>query len=184
MNRIFHALRTKRFGWLFSAALLCCPLPTARAERSPEPYRPPGWPLGEPLNPWTGVTGCRVRIGSNISNPRVDLHSVKKSGPALGGIYKVTGTIEGVCLVDAGYFERGRKATNISVATTPKLTRREFQVRARGAFSPEIRVYNVNGDVTIVPIVQSAGGAPEPRLDETPSAPPHAQGDTNSDFAL
>lgn len=101
-----------------------------------------------------------MRTGSNIAAPRINIYSSKRTGSNYDGTYRVRGSVEGVCLADAGYFENGKKASTIPVTTTPKLTRREFEVRARGRFSPEIRVYNVNGDVAVIPIL--------PEQDDTP----------------
>ena len=59
----------------------------------------------------------------------------------------MTGEVEGVCLQEAGYFEYGRKRGNIPVSTSANFRRFQFEVTAKPSERPEIRVYNVNGDV-------------------------------------
>lgn len=96
------------------------------------------------------------RSGSYLARPRVNIYRVKPSGNMFGDKYKVRGEVEGVCLGEAGYFEYGRKRQNIPVATTRNFRRFEFEVTVKSSERPEIRVYNVNGDMDYVSIAPEA----------------------------
>ncbi len=111
------------------------PPPAPRYDPEPRRNEPPA------------VSGeCRDMGGRYLARPRVNLYKVKKSGGMFGDKYRVRGSVEGVCLVEAGYFESGRKKEEIPVAPGPSFHRFEFEVEVRGDRDPEIRVYNVNGD--------------------------------------
>lgn len=86
------------------------------------------------------------RNARHVSQPRVTVYGSRSTGNFFGDKYKIRGEIEGVCLAEAGYFERGRKRENISLVTTRDFRRFEFEVTVHASQSPEIRAYNVNGD--------------------------------------
>lgn len=51
-----------------------------------------------------------------------------------------------MCIVEAGYFEFGKKIEDIRVRPDRKFKRFDFDVIVKGDRAPEIRVYNINGD--------------------------------------
>ncbi|MCB0337098.1 MAG: hypothetical protein KDD62_12360, partial [Bdellovibrionales bacterium] len=78
---------------------------------------PPHYP--EAADPNYGTIGEReacLQGGYRYqSDPFIDIHRVKRSGNIFGSKYRVYGSIEGVCLSEAGYFERGRKKNDFHV---------------------------------------------------------------------
>jgi hypothetical protein len=82
----------------------------------------------------------------DISRPYINIARVRPTGNVFGSKYKVFGSVEGMCLVEAGYFEGGRKVSNIPVAPTRDFRRFEFEVTIRGDEFPELRAYTINGD--------------------------------------
>lgn len=107
----------------------------------------PLWPV-EPGGPTRGeaVEACRRK--GYVSRPRIDIYRVKKTGNIFGDKYKVRGVVEGVCLVEAGYYEEGHREQNIQIVTTPEFRRFDFEVRVRAdqEREPELRVYNIQGE--------------------------------------
>ncbi len=69
-----------------------------------------------------------------------------------GDKVKVRGSVEGVCIAEAGLFEEGRKEENIPVVTTPQFRRFEFEVSSRTSKEPEIRAYNTEGRRDVYPV--------------------------------
>ncbi len=88
---------------------------------------------------------CRAG-NSYLAPPHVDIISTKRLGSLSARRFKVTGTVEGICLVDAGLFEDGKKVQNINICTTPELSRFQFTAIVRSDHAPEIRAYNSNGE--------------------------------------
>jgi hypothetical protein len=76
----------------------------------------------------------------------VRIDRVKPTGNVFGDKVKVEGTIEGVCISEAGLFEDGDKKEEIRVTMVPEFRRYEFEVRTKINRDPEIRVYNIAGD--------------------------------------
>jgi len=97
------------------------------------------------------LAACRDRR-NYVARPRVDVYSADRTGNMLRSKVRVKGTIEGACLIEAGYFEEGRKREEISIRTTREFRRYEFEVVADSSRRPEIRVYNVHGDREIIPL--------------------------------
>ena len=89
---------------------------------------------------------CRNLARGYLARPRVNIHRVRPTGNLFGDRVRVEGSVEGVCLVEAGLFESGRKEQSIRIVTSPMFRRYDFSVRTRIAHRPEIRVYNVVGD--------------------------------------
>lgn len=89
---------------------------------------------------------CRALEIDRIGRPTVEIYDIDRSG---GGFfsdrYHVEGALEGVCLIEAGVFEEGKKVRDIPIQTTREFRRFDFDVRADASNYPEIRVYDVNG---------------------------------------
>ena len=126
--------------------------PPAPVRTPPPQYQPP------PIVPPHGSSECDNISGGYLARPRANVYKVKKIGNIFGDKYRVSGSVEGLCLVEAGYFERGRKQEDIRVAPVKSFRRFEFEVEARADREPEIRVYNVNGDRDIVSIEDEING--------------------------
>lgn len=95
---------------------------------------------------------CRDLRRGDVAPPRVYLDKVRPTGNFFGDKVKVHGTIEGVCLQEAGLFERGRKVESIPVKVDRSFRRIEFDVKAHLDSDPEIRVYMTNGERDYVAI--------------------------------
>ena len=134
--------------------------------RPSAPPPPGGWgnrpgvnpnsgPLGE--NDWigaggTGVGECQnLRVG-DVAPPRIYLGRVTPVGGPFSGRVRVQGTVEGVCLSDAGIFDGGRKVETISVRAQRRLQRYDFDVQVNAARSAELRAYNTAGDSDVVEV--------------------------------
>jgi hypothetical protein len=107
-----------------------------------------------PLNPTTpGVSPegsasvlQQCREMRRLNPPEIYISRVKKSGNMFKNKYRVQGSIEGVCLSEAGLFHHGKKDESIRVLTSANFQRYDFEVIARADDDPEIRAYNVQGD--------------------------------------
>lgn len=128
----------------------------ATAKPIERPIAPP--PIAGSDNPFTNrgwrdlgdrernLGRCNSTYNQNIAAPYVNVYEVRKIGNLFSEKYKVKGSIEGVCLAEAGYFEQGRKVEDFKFQTTPAFARYEFEVTVRASKRPEIRVYNSNGE--------------------------------------
>ena len=128
---------------------------------SREPAQQPGRSYDHPTDltssnssshPRPATEECKYISRYDIGKPRIDLGRLKHTGNIFKDKYKVSGSVEGICLVEAGYFEQGRKVHEIPVATTRDFRRYDFQVEVRASRDPEIRVYNTAGDYDVVDI--------------------------------
>ena len=122
--------------------------------RSPPAATPPIPAPKVPTQIGTAIPSeCNALANSGrIARPRVDIFEVKDRGNMFDSKYKVYGAVEGICLVEAGYFERGRKIEAIPIVTKSQFGRYEFKVDIRDDKGPEIRVYNSVGDYDIYEI--------------------------------
>lgn len=116
------------------------------------PHRDPPatrYPIDRPTFP---RDECNPRSAYGIAAPRVDIYSVRKTGNFFSEHYKVRGAIEGVCIEEAGYYERGRRKDTIPTVKSERFQRFEFEIKIRADEYPEIRAYNVRGDRDIYEI--------------------------------
>lgn len=137
-----------------------------QAPAAPAAPRPPAANSQTGFTPWGGspypandreIEKCRS--DRYIARPRINVYRAKPTGNFFGDKLKVRGEIEGVCLAEAGYFEAGRKRENIPVNTMRDFRRYEFEVTVRPSERPEVRVYNINGDMDYVQIDPREFGA-------------------------
>jgi hypothetical protein len=98
-----------------------------------------------------GARACRA-LKRRISDPRIEISRIRRTGNFLRPDYRVEGVIEGVCLSEAGYFEKTRKKQDISVVTSPDFRRFEFSIKVRVNEDPEVRAYNIFGarDIEVI----------------------------------
>lgn len=122
--------------------------------RPPSPPAPPivGDPPGRlPEDPWRGSQGeCQGVSRQELSRPRVNIYKVRRAGSMFGSKLKVSGSVEGVCLAEAGSYENGRPEDPIRVSPQRNFKRFDFDVYVKGDKNPEIRVYNTAGDSAVV----------------------------------
>lgn len=122
----------------------------------PSQVRPVPRPVPETIDP--GYQRDRVeceRLDRRyIAPPRINIERVKKSGNLFADKVRVYGSVEGVCLVEAGLFEYSKPEEPIRLVTSPEFRRFEFSLQTSRGREPEIRVYNINGDRDIVPLFE------------------------------
>ena len=80
------------------------------------------------------------------------IYRIRPRGGIFSDHYIVIGAIEGVCPIEAGYFEDGRRKEAIPIVTNRAFSRFEFELPIRRDRYPEIRVYNAAGERDIVPV--------------------------------
>ena len=97
-------------------------------------------------NPIPPRGSCANLGRDEIERPRVEIEEVKATGNLFGDKVKVRGSVEGVCLAEAGLFEDGRKVESIPINTSDQFSRYEFEVKTELGNDPEIRVYTTTGD--------------------------------------
>ncbi|RMG40307.1 MAG: hypothetical protein D6719_11315 [Candidatus Dadabacteria bacterium] len=117
---------------------------------APTPFRPAN-PVNPTVNPpVTASTGnsaeCRKMSRYDMARPYINIDRVYQTGNFFKDKVKVRGSVEGICLVEAGVFEEGRKVKSIPVVTTRDFRRYEFEAVVHSTRMPEVRVYNINGD--------------------------------------
>lgn len=67
-------------------------------------------------------------------------------------MYTIFGTIDGVCLKEAGYYEQGELQKAINLTTSPYYQSISFTLTARKGRTPEIRVGTITGDGRSSPV--------------------------------
>lgn len=134
------------------------------SQRPPRPIQSVPTPTVAPIRPpasvypdrpnysGPGYEECRRMNRFDISRPYISIARIRPTGNMFGSKYKVFGSVEGMCLIEAGYFESGRKVSEIRVAPSREFRRFEFEVVVRGDEFPEIRAYTINGDREVRPL--------------------------------
>lgn len=100
-----------------------------------------------------GYKECRSIDPTGLGSPRIEIADVERSGSGFFGgseRFRISGSIEGACLVEAGLFEEGEKVENIPISTSRDFRRFQFEVKARSGEAPEIRAYNINGQRDVI----------------------------------
>jgi len=109
-----------------------------------------------PSSPTVPTSGLRNDCSSvsrfDIAPPRVNISQTSLSSGTFGNSILVEGSVEGVCLTEAGGFQNGRLVGSIPIVTSRQFGRFNFQMSLSEADNPEIRVYNITGDSYILPI--------------------------------
>jgi len=103
----------------------------------------------------SGTEECKRLYRNELAPPRVNLETGKGDSRFFDRS-TVKGTVEGICLQEAGYFERGQKVEAISVQTTRQFKRFNFSTRFRRDREPEIRVYNTAGENDIISLSEQS----------------------------
>jgi hypothetical protein len=88
---------------------------------------------------------------------------VKHTGNFFGSQVKVSGSIEGTCLVEAGSFENGRLREGIPVPTTRSFGRYDFTVVVDRDEVAQIRAYNIVGESAVVRVRDTGWDEERPR---------------------
>lgn len=102
-----------------------------------------------------GNQECQRLQSTEVRSPAIEVDKIKGTGNVFGDKVRVRGSIEGACIVEAGYYEDGKRVQPIGVNTTPEFRRYDFDLKASGGKNPEIRVYNVFGDRDVYDINNS-----------------------------
>jgi len=97
---------------------------------------------------------CKGLYRNEIAPPRINLDLSSADGKFFERT-NAQGSVEGICVQEAGYFERGAKVSEISVQTTRQFKRFNFNIRFRRDREPEIRVYNSAGDSDVISLTDS-----------------------------
>ena len=97
---------------------------------------------------------CRETPRNRLPRNYINIGKVKKSGNLFKPYYRVYGSIEGTCVLEAGYYQHDRLQKKFNIPMNKEFGRYEFNIQVRGDKNPEIRVYNIHGDrdsITIDP---------------------------------
>ncbi len=97
------------------------------------------------------ATECDGLARDEIAPPRVNISRDRDSG-SYRNQETVRGSVEGVCVQEAGYFEDGKKVSEIEIETNREFQRFDFEIRIRKDRYPEIRAYNSAGESFILPL--------------------------------
>ena len=85
-----------------------------------------------------------------IQSPRIDVSRIQAVGSLFAGHFKVEGSVAGLCVEEAGYYEKGKLKERIQFPLSDQYKRLDFNVRVRTGERGEIRVFTSDGlDQTI-----------------------------------
>ena len=88
---------------------------------------------------------CEATDRYAMTEPYINIDRSHPSGNLFGNKERIYGSVEGICLIEAGYFEYGKKVSEIPISTQKGFSRYEFNFQIRPDHNPEIRVYNIHG---------------------------------------
>ncbi len=97
-----------------------------------------------------------------VRRPRIEIGRVRATGGVFSGKFKVSGSIYGACVQEAGYFEEGRMKEEIHFPLDDRYNRQEFEITGRSGRRGEIRVFTTDGSDDILSIddeLRDSGGA-------------------------
>ena len=94
----------------------------------------------------------RCRYSRNIRNPRIRIRRVRGSGGLFSSKYRVSGSIAGSCIEEAGYYEYGELKEEIKFPLSDRYKRQNFQVRVRTGREGEIIVHTSDGREDIIDV--------------------------------
>ncbi len=98
------------------------------------------------------LAACDQLNPNDITRPKIFIERVVPKSLRTGNKMTILGAIEGVCLVEGGYFENGERVQNFPVVSEREFNRFPFELRTDGRFKAEIRVYNSAGKSDIIEI--------------------------------
>ena len=84
-------------------------------------------------------------------NPRRPDFNIRGVYPS-GREAEVSGTLEGECIDEAGYYEDGRLRERISFPFADRMERRDFRVRIDPNSRGELRAYTKGGEREVLPV--------------------------------
>lgn len=105
------------------------------------------------------VARCR---DARVQRPRIEIGRVRPTGGVFSGKFKVSGSIYGACVQEAGYFEEGRLKESIRFPLDDRYNRQEFEITGRSGRRGELRVYTTDGRDDVISIdeeLRNSGGA-------------------------
>ncbi len=142
----------------------------AQGGATPRP-RQPVTPDFEPRTPFGSTTPRPSRDDRQalarcrnmyIAPPRIDLGELRPTGSLFSGKYKVEGSIRGVCIAEAGYFENGRLRESVEIPLSDLFSRREFKFKVQSGRRGEIRVTTIDGQENFIDIDSAIGRQSQP----------------------
>ena len=120
-----------------------------------EDFRRPPRITAAPYNPFennTNITSARSDYSdckwlNKLDMPRTQINilSMEKTGPEKSDTYKIKGSIQGLCLADAVYFEYDRPIKKIPVVLRAKHAIFDFDLLIKANRQPSLRIYNIFG---------------------------------------
>lgn len=114
----------------------------------------------------SAVLKCRKVNPYYLSKPIVRIKSIRSVDRYAPKEFKVGGTIEGICIVEAGYYEDGERVFELPVSVSRQYRSYSFAFDFHAEKSPQIRVIGVNGVRTIK--VLDPSEKPEPSFRPAP----------------
>ncbi len=80
-----------------------------------------------------------------IRAPRIEIGRVRPTGGLFSGKYKLDGAVAGICIEEAGYYEKGRLKEKFNIPLSDRFLRVEFDLTVRSGERGEIRVFTSDG---------------------------------------
>ena len=112
-------------------------------------------PAGHPPGGYGGrgdtEAGRRCRE-TRIRSPQIEIGQIRPTGGLFSGKYKFEGAIAGICIEEAGYYEKGRLKERIELPLSDTFQRKEFEVKVRTGEKGEIRVFTSDGKEQFVAV--------------------------------
>lgn len=88
-------------------------------------------------------TGQQCQTKDKVLN--IQPGKITRASGSASRLYKITGTIQGTCVVEAGYYENGELKQKINFPLSNSVKTQEFELNVKAGTNGEIRVQTSNG---------------------------------------
>jgi len=92
--------------------------------------------------------GCERR--QRLTAPEIEVAQIRQSGGLFSGKRRVSGSIKGACIEEAGYYEEGRLKSSFDIPFQNRFRRNQFEVQITSGKNGEIRVLTYDGTEEVI----------------------------------
>lgn len=123
--------------------------PNTTSEEAKPKGSKPGWEAAlDSVSGDTSVAG-RCRRAKRVQAPKIEIGKVEAHGGLFSGKYRISGSLFGSCIEEAGYFENAKLKQKIEFPLEDTVKRVEFQVNTKTGKNGEIRLFSTTGQESI-----------------------------------
>jgi len=85
-----------------------------------------------------------------LTAPEIEVAQIRQSGGLFSGKRRVSGSIKGACIEEAGYYEEGKLKNSFEIPFQNRFRRSQFEVQITSGKNGEIRVLTFDGTEEVI----------------------------------